>query len=150
MEGDLHSISQKAGADELGADVKGIRLSAASCRSPLPCRSVLPQKPLPLGSPLTQPPPYFLLPLFPGRIPKGHPNRVCSNSPQASSSNPKPRLSPEIEDEVPQILKESISFLHVGRGGLTQLAGPCYLDRKRSTREAQKLTRRHRTQQQKH
>lgn len=46
MEGDLHSISQKVGEDELGADVKGIGLSAARLplTSPLPL-STAPEAP---------------------------------------------------------------------------------------------------------
>lgn len=58
--------------------MRGTRLTAAGQVHPLPGCPVLPQRPL-LGTPLTQRLPTYCC-FFNGRIPKGHPSLICSNS----------------------------------------------------------------------
>lgn len=97
---------------------------------------------------LTDTAPFPLpLPVFPGRILNDTPaDYVIIPLKEVPPTLSLSFLSPDIE-EVPQILTEASPSFLSGRGGLTELAGPCYWDRKCGPREAQTLPGGHRTYQ---
>lgn len=133
-----------------GCEKRQARRCQAAAR-PLPCCPTLPQRPPALDSPLL--PPYFLQPFLPSASPKGHPSRTGSNSPPCCPRTPgcpssQPQLSPETGNKAPQILEETTSFLLTRKGTANPTSWPSYWDRKWGPREAQELTRGHRTEQQ--